>query len=170
MIVKHLLWALTILVATSLSLAACGSSNPSTSTTSISSASPPLLMLASCNVGNFSFPTEDGDGPNELFAGERISVTDNWSQKTTVEVKSLVAVFYDNGKEVGSLLANGTGDTESTSGASAFVNALNPSPVYLTLKQSQTWTLPADWTGLANRCDVIRITSSPQVPQDRLGS
>jgi hypothetical protein len=117
----------------------------------------------------FSFPTEDGDGPNEQFAGEQVTVTDNWSAETSVEVSKLAVVFYDNGREVGSVSAIANGGEESRSGASAYVNALDPSPVFLTFRQSQSWTLPAGWTGTANSCRVVQVTSSPQVPQDQLG-
>lgn len=145
------------------------SNGASTSTTAIPSAGPPLLMLASCKVGSFNFPTEDGNGPDLKYAGEKITVSDNWYAKTTVAVASLVAVFYDNGTEVGSVLASANGNTESTSGASAYVNALNPAPVYLTFSQSQSWILPAGWTGSATSCDVVKLTTSPQVPQDQFG-
>ncbi len=96
-------------------------------------------------------------------------MTDNWPEETVVEVISLVVVFYDHGTEVGSILASEYGDTGTASGASAYVNALDPAPVYLTFEQSQTWTLPAGWTGMANSCTVVALTSSPQVPQDQLG-
>ncbi|HXZ83046.1 MAG TPA: hypothetical protein VED84_04770, partial [Acidimicrobiales bacterium] len=118
---------------------------------------------------SFSFPTEDGNGPDEPFAGERITVTDNWPAEAVVEVMSLVVVFYDDGTEVGSVLASEYGNTGSASGASAYVNALDPSPVYLTFEQSQTWTLPAGWTGIATNCKIVTLTSSPQVPQGQLG-
>lgn len=125
--------------------------------------------MTSCKVGTYPFPTEDGNGPKEPFAGEQITVTDNWPAKSTVEVVNFVVVFYDNATEVGSVLASESGNRASTSGASAYVNAIYPSPVYLTPEQSQTWTLPAGWTGTATSCTVVKLTSSPQVPQDQLG-
>ena len=139
------------------------------SVTSPPSAGPPLFVITSCKVGRYSFPTEDGNGPNEYFPGEMVEVADNWPAVNTLEIDRLVIVFYDNGTEVGSILASQNGATGSSSGASAFVNALAPSPVFLTFDQSQTWTLPAGWTGSASSCTVERLTTSPQVPQGHVG-
>ena len=156
--------------AAALTFSACASSSESASTTtSAPSARPPILMTTSCKIGNYLFPTEDGNGPNSPFAGEKVSVTDNWPKKSSVEVINFVAVFYDHGKEVGSVLATGNGDTESTSGASAYINALIPASVILTLQQSQTWTLPAGWTGNATSCRVVKLITSPPVSQNQVG-
>ena len=127
-------------------------------------------MLTSCRVGSFSFPTEDGNGPNMLFAGERLTVKDKWYAKAEVEVIGMIVVFYDNATEVGSVYASQFGNTGSPSGASAFVNALNPSPVYLTPGQSQSWNLPAGWNGVANSCRVVKLNTSPQAPRNQIGT
>lgn len=103
------------------------------------------------------------------FPDETITVTDTWAAMNTLEVTALVVVFYDNGTEVGSIQATPYGDTESTSGAPAYMNALNPSPVCLTPDQSQTWTLPAGWTDNATTCTVETLTSSPPIPSGHLG-
>ena len=139
------------------------------SATTVPSTGPPLLMTTSCTVGTYAFPTEDGNGPNQSFAGEQVTLADHWIGKRVVEVSSLVVVFYDGTKEVGSINASANGTQGSPSGASAYENALSPAPVHLTYQQSQTWTLPAGWTGTATNCTVVGLTSSPQVPQDQVG-
>jgi hypothetical protein len=165
-----ILCALIVVAASAFFIGRYADSKPSNRTsTTIASAGPPLLMLTYCKVGTYSFPTEDGNGPDQSFAGEVLTVMDNWNDKSDVEVVSLVVVFYDKSTEVGSILASANGNTESSSGASAYVNALNPSPVYLTPGQSQSWTLPAGWTGSANRCTVVKLNTSPQVPRSQIG-
>lgn len=129
-------------------------------TTTIPSAGPPLLMLTSCKIGTFSFPIVN-TSQSQQDAGEKITVSDNWPTESTVEVMSLVVVFYDNGTEVGSILASHNGTT--------YVNGLEPSPIYLTFGQSRTWTLLAGWTGSANSCTVVKLNTSPQVPRDQVG-
>ncbi len=136
------------------------SSNHAKSTTTIPSAGPPLLLLTSCKLGTFSFPIVN-TSRSQQEAGEKLTVSDNWPTESTVEVTSLVVVFYNNGKEVSSILASKNGTT--------YADGLGPSATYLTLGQSQSWTLLAGWTGSANSCAVVKLNTSPQAPQDQIG-
>lgn len=163
------MFAIVIIAASVLLVDHYAFSHNANTTTTIPSAGPPLLMLTSCKIGTFLFPTANSNGLSQQYAGEKLTVSDNWNTESAVEVMSLVVVFYDNGTEVGSILASQNGNTESTSGALAYVNALNPSPAYLTPGQSRTWTLPAGWTGSANSCTVVKLNTSPQAPRDQIG-
>jgi hypothetical protein len=115
-------------------------------------------LQAWCTVGTYSLENEDGDAPNSLQAGERVRVLDDEPALADVQVSGFVLVFYNDGTEVGSIAAgpqNGTPDPTT-----------DIDPVYLTYQQSNSWTLVAGWTGTANHCAVVGVTSSPQVPQD----
>jgi hypothetical protein len=120
-------------------------------------------MIATCSVGKYSIPSEIG-GKGAIQTGEQISVSDNWPEKKSVEITGLVVVFYDNGTEVGSV------DAGAQNGGQNATNDLYPYPVYLTNSQSQTWTLEAGWQGTASSCTVVKVVSSPQVPQDQVGT
>lgn len=109
-------------------------------------------------------PPENEAGNNVSLVGEQVTITDNWSAQSTVGIASLVVVFYDNGKEIGSTLAG------PQNGGQDAATDLYPYPVYLTFRQSQTWTLAAGWQGTATSCVIAKVTSSPQVPQNRLGT
>jgi hypothetical protein len=151
-----------LLAVSGLLLAACGSANAQSKGGSSASTLP--LLTTSCRIGNYQMPTQNEAGKSVTQVGEQVTVTDNWSQESAVEVTGLVVVFYDHAKEVGSVAA---GAQEGTQNAAT---DLYPYPVYLTFQQSQTWTLAAGWTGSASRCTVVKVTSSPQVPQSQLGS
>lgn len=116
-------------------------------------------MIASCKIGTFVVTEQGIPEP-----AEQITVTDNWAAQAAVGITQLVVVIYHYGSEVGSVVA---GPQE---GGQDAVSDLDPYPVYLTFGQSQTWTLEAGWHGTATSCTVPRITSSPQVPSDELGS
>jgi hypothetical protein len=140
------------------------SRNSSTSTSTIALVGPPLLMTASCKIGTYSFPSGDGNGTTQTLSGEQISIADNWSDASAVEIKSLVIVIYDGSKEVSSIVAG------AQNGGQDAATDLNPYPVYLTFSQTQTWTLEAGWTGTASSCTVVRMSSSPQVPNGQFGT
>ena len=127
---------------------------PTTTTRPFVSA--PLFIATSCAVGTYSLENEDGNAPNSMQAGERVTVEDNWGDQRVVEITGFVVVFYDNGTEVGSV---SVGPQEGFWSWPSNIDS-----VYLTYGQSQTWTLVAGWTGTANRCTVVAVTSTPQVP------
>jgi hypothetical protein len=121
-------------------------------------------MLTSCAVGTYSIPSEITGREGITTAGEQVTVTDNWPEQSAVEVMGFVVVFYNAyGTEVGSVAA---GPQEGFQNATT---DMYPYPVYLTFEQAQTWTLEAGWTGVAASCTVVKLTSSPQVPQGQLG-
>ena len=140
------------------------SNRASPPTSTIPSAGPPLLMIATCKIGTYSFPTGNGDGTTEMLSGEQITVADNWSNPSAVEIKSLVIVIYNGNTEVSSLVAG------PQSGFQDPRTNLYPYPVYLTFSQSQTWTLQAGWTGTASSCTVVKMSSSPEVPRGQFGT
>jgi hypothetical protein len=148
-----------------------GASSQGSSSTTTSSApsnppaaGPPLFVIASCKVGTFTMPTENEAGRTVSSAGEQVTVTDNWPSQTSVEVENFAVVFYNDGTEVGSILAG------PQQGGQNAVTDLFPYPVYLTFGQSQTWTLAAGWTGVATSCRVVQFTSSPTVPLGHFGT
>jgi hypothetical protein len=139
-------------------------SAPISHASTIPSAGPPLLMTVSCTIGTFTFPTGKGDGTTERLSGEQITVSDNWSNRPAVEIKSLVIVIYHGDTEVSSLVAG------AQNGGQDAATDLNPYPVFLTFSQSQIWTLEAGWTGTASSCTVVRMSTSPQVPSSQFGT
>jgi hypothetical protein len=153
-LVVALACALVAVGCTRTALPATTTTRPATTTTSRPTTT--RFIPTSCEVGTYSLENEDGDAPNSLQAGERVTVEDNWGDQQVVEITGFVVVFYENGTEVGSVAV---GPQEGF-----WSWPSNIDPVYLTYQQSQTWTLVAGWTGTANSCTVVKVTSTPQVP------
>ena len=148
---------------TTATTASIATTTTSTSTAATTATNPParphILVTTSCRVGTFLITEQGFSDP-----GERITVTDNWSAQPALGIATIVVVIYDNGTEVGSVVAG------PQQGGQDAARDLDPYPVYLTFGQTQIWTLAAGWQGNATSCTVPTITSSPQVPLGQLGT
>jgi hypothetical protein len=150
-----------LMAVAALVLSSCGSSSGSNSaptTSQPSGAGPDLYVFAKCRVGDFRMPTQNVAGSVVDEVGEQVTISDNWPNVQSLSVTDFAIVFYNQGVEVGSVLA---GPQQGSQDAST---DLYPYPVYLTFGQSQTWTLAAGWSGKATICVVVRFVSSPRVP------